>query len=200
MDILSAGLTLLLIMDPLGNIPLFLSVLKTVENESRRRKILIRELFFALLVLLLFLFAGEYLLQWLNLRQEAVRIAGGIVLFLISLRMIFPSEKGIMGEMPEGEPFFVPLAVPLLAGPSTLAMLILLARSEPERIFEWLAAVLGAWVVTSLIMLSSSKLSRLFGKRGLIAVERLMGMVLVAISVQMLMDGMSTYLNILTIH
>ena len=200
MDILSAGLTLLLIMDPLGNIPLFLSVLKTVENESRRRKILIRELFFALLVLLLFLFAGEYLLQWLNLRQEAVRIAGGIVLFLISLRMIFPSEKGIMGEMPEGEPFFVPLAVPLLAGPSTLAMLILLARSEPERIFEWLAAVLGAWVVTSLIMLSSSKLSRLFGKRGLIAVERLMGMGLVAISVQMLMDGMSTYLNILTIR
>ncbi len=200
MDILSAGLTLLLIMDPLGNIPLFLSVLKTVESESRRRKILIRELFLALLVLLLFLFAGEYLLKWLNLRQEAVSIAGGIVLFLISLRMIFPSEKGIMGEMPEGEPFFVPLAVPLLAGPSTLAMLILLARSQPERIFEWLAAVLGAWAVTSLIMLSSSKLNKLFGKRGLIAVERLMGMVLVAISVQMLMDGVSTYLNVLTIR
>ena len=200
MDILSAGLTLLLIMDPLGNIPLFLSVLKTVESESRRRKILIRELFLALLVLLLFLFAGEYLLKWLNLRQEAVSIAGGIVLFLISLRMIFPSEKGIMGEMPEGEPFFVPLAVPLLAGPSTLAMLILLARSQPERIFEWLAAVLGAWALTSLIMLSSSKLNKLFGKRGLIAVERLMGMVLVAISVQMLMDGISTYLNVLTIR
>ena len=200
MDILSAGLTLLLIMDPLGNIPLFLSVLKTVESESRRRKILIRELFLALLVLLLFLFAGEYLLKWLNLRQEAVSIAGGIVLFLISLRMIFPSEKGIMGEMPEGEPFFVPLAVPILAGPSTLAMLILLTRSQPERIFEWLAAVLGAWAVTSLIMLSSSKLNKLFGKRGLIAVERLMGMVLVAISVQMLMDGISTYLNVLTIR
>ena len=200
MDILSAGLTLLLIMDPLGNIPLFLSVLKTVESESRRRKILIRELFLALLVLLLFLFAGEYLLKWLNLRQEAVSIAGGIVLFLISLRMIFPSEKGIMGEMPEGEPFFVPLAIPLLAGPSTLAMLILLARSQPERIFEWLVAVLGAWAVTSLIMLSSTKLNKLFGKRGLIAVERLMGMVLVAISVQMLMDGISTYLNVLTIR
>jgi len=200
MDILSAGLTLLLIMDPLGNIPLFLTVLKTVEDESRRRKILIRELFFALLVLLLFLFAGEYLLKWLNLRQEAVSIAGGIVLFLISLRMIFPSEKGIMGEMPDGEPFFVPLAVPLLAGPSTLAMLILLARSQPERIFEWLAAVLGAWTVTSLVMLSSTKLNKLFGKRGLIAVERLMGMVLVAISVQMLMDGISTYLNVLTIR
>ena len=102
--------------------------------------------------------------------------------------------------MPEGDPFFVPLAVPLLAGPSTLAILILLARSKPERIYEWLAAVLGAWVVTSLIMLSSSKLSKLFGKRGLIAVERLMDMVLVAISVQMLMDGMSTYLNVMTIR
>jgi multiple antibiotic resistance protein len=105
MDMLSAGLTLLLIMDPLGNIPLFLSFLKTVDDESRKRQILIRELCFALLVLLIFLFVGQYLLLWLNLRQEAVSIAGGIVLFLISLRMIFPTEKGIMGEMPAGEPF-----------------------------------------------------------------------------------------------
>ena len=148
-------------------------------------------------MLLIFLFVGQYLLQWLNLRQEAVSIAGGIVLFLISLRMIFPTEKGIMGEMPAGEPFFVPLAVPLLAGPSTLAMLILLARSQPDRIFEWLIAVLGAWVVTSLIMLSSTKLHKLLGVRGLIAVEKLMGMVLVAISVQMLLDGITTYLSII---
>ena len=198
MDILSAGLTLLLIMDPLGNIPLFLSVLKTVEDDRLRRKILIRELFFALLVLLLFLFVGQYLLQLLNLRQEAISISGGIVLFLISIRMIFPSEKGVMGDLPDGEPFFVPLAVPLLAGPSTLAMLILLARSQPERIFEWLIAVLGAWSVTSIIMLSSTKLNKLIGKRGLMAVERLMGMVLVAISVQMLMDGISSYMGVLT--
>ena len=197
MDILSTGLTLLLIMDPLENIPLFRSVLKTVDDESRKRQILIRELCFALLVLLIFLFVGQYLLLWLNLRQEAVSIAGGIVLFLISLRMIFPTEKGIMGEMPAGEPFFVPLAVPLLAGPSTLAMLILLARSQPDRIFECLIAVLGAWVVTSLIMLSSTKLHKLLGVRGLIAVERLMGMVLVAISVQMLLDGITTYLSVI---
>ena len=193
MDILSAGLTLLLIMDPLGNIPVFLTVLKNVESESRKRKILIRELAIALIVLLVFLFIGQYLLQWLNLRQEAVHIAGGIVLFLIALRMIFPTEKGIMGVLPEGEPFIVPLAVPLLAGPSTLAMLILLARSQPDRIFDWFIAVIGAWLVTSLIMLSSSKLHKLLGKRGLIAVERLMGMVLVAISVQMLLDGITTY-------
>ena len=198
MDILSAGLTLLLIMDPLGNVPVFLSVLKKVENESRKRKILIRELAIALIVLLVFLFVGQYFLEWLNLRQEAVHIAGGIVLFLIALRMIFPTENGVMGELPEGEPFIVPLAVPLLAGPSTLAMLILLARSQPDRIIDWLIAVLGAWGVTSLIMLSSGKLHKLLGMRGLIAVERLMGMVLVAISVQMLLDGITTYLKALS--
>ena len=106
MDILSTGLTLLLIMDPLGNIPLFLSVLKTVDDESRKRQILIRELCFTLLVLLIFLFVGQYLLLWLNLSQEAVSIAGGIVLFLIFLRMIFPAEKGIMGDMPAGGTVF----------------------------------------------------------------------------------------------
>ena len=124
-------------------------------------------------------------------------VAGGIVFFLISLRMIFPTEKGIMGEMPAGGPFFVPLAVPLLAGYSTLAMIILLARSQPDRIFELLITVLGAWVVTSLIMLSSTKLHKLLGVRGLIAVERLMGMVLVASSVQMLLDGITTYLSVI---
>jgi|TARA_Y100001949_G_scaffold145541_1_gene128756 multiple antibiotic resistance protein len=198
MDILSAGLTLLLIMDPLGNIPVFLSVLKKVENESRKRKILIRELAIALIVLLVFLFVGQYFLQWLNLRQEAVHIAGGIVLFLIALRMIFPTEKGVMGDLPEGEPFIVPLAVPLLAGPSTLAMLILLARSQPDRIFDWLIAVLGAWGVTSLIILSSTSFHKILGNRGLMAVEKLMGMVLVAISVQMLLDGITTYLKALS--
>ena len=193
MDILSAGLTLLLIMDPLGNIPVFLSVLKNVESETRKRKILIRELAIALLVLLVFLFIGQYLLKLLNLRHEAVHIAGGIVLFLIALRMIFPTKTGIIGDFPEGDPFIVPLAAPLLVGPSTLAMLILLARSQPDRILEWFIAVIGAWLVTSLIMLSSGKLNKLLGMRGLIAVERLMGMVLVAISVQMLLDGITTY-------
>ena len=100
-----------------------------------------------------------------------MHIAGGIVLFLISLRMIFPTEKSILGDLPEGEPFVVPLAVPLLAGPSTLAMLILLVRSQPDRIFDWLIAVIGAWLVTSLIMLSSYKLYKLLGKSGLIAAE-----------------------------
>ena len=118
MDLLSATLTLILIMDPLGNIPMFLSILNKIPDENRRRKILIRELLLALLVLLVFLFLGRHLLQWLNLQPQSLRIGGGIVLFLIAIKMIFPPPSGgIMGQFPEGEPLLVPLAVPLLAGP-----------------------------------------------------------------------------------
>ena len=196
MEVLSATLTLILIMDPLGNIPMFLSVLSQIEDKSRRRKILIRELLLALVVLLFFLFLGKHLLEWLNLRPLSVRIGGGIVLFLIALKMIFPSGSGsgLMGDYPDGEPLLVPLAVPLLAGPSTLAMLILLTSSAPERWLSWLLAVVLAWFVTSGAMLCADNLHRLLGKKGLIAIERLMGMVLVTLAVQMLLDGISEYL------
>ena len=196
MDLLSATLTLILIMDPLGNIPMFLSILNKIPDENRRRKILIRELLLALLVLLIFLFLGRHLLQWLNLQPQSLRIGGGIVLFLIALKMIFPPlSGGIMGQFPEGEHLLVPLSVPLLAGPSTLAMLILLSSNAPEKWMSWLLAVILAWLLTSVIMICSGSLLRLLGEKGLVAVERLMGMVLVTLSVQMLLDGFSDYLR-----
>ncbi len=196
MDLLSATLTLILIMDPLGNIPMFLSILNKIPDENRRRKILIRELLLALLVLLVFLFLGRHLLQWLNLQPQSLRIGGGIVLFLISIKMIFPPPSGsIMGQFQEGEPLLVPLAVPLLAGPSTLAMLILLSSNAPEKWMSWLLAVILAWLLTSIVMICSGSLLRLLGEKGLVAVERLMGMVLVTLSVQMLLDGFSDYLR-----
>ena len=196
MDLLSATLTLILIMDPLGNIPMFLSILNKIPDENRRRKILIRELLLALLVLLIFLFLGRHLLQWLNLQPQSLRIGGGIVLFLIAIKMIFPPpSRGIMGQFPEGEPLLVPLAVPLLAGPSTLAMLILLSSNAPEKWMSWLLAVILAWLLTSVVMICSGSLLRLLGEKGLVAVERLMGMVLVTLSVQMLLDGFSDYLR-----
>ena len=196
MDLLSATLTLILIMDPLGNIPMFLSILNKIPDENRRRKILIRELFLALLVLLVFLFLGRHLLQWLNLQPQSLRIGGGIVLFLISIKMIFPHPSGgNMGQFPEGEPLLVPLAVPLLAGPSTLAMLILLSSNAPEKWMSWLLAVILAWLLTSVIMICSGSLLRLLGEKGLVAVERLMGMVLVTLSVQMLLDGFCGRIN-----
>ena len=196
MDLLSATLTLILIMDPLGNIPMFHSILNKIPDENRRRKILIRELLLALLVLLIFLFLGRHLLQWLNLQPQSLRIGGGIVLFLIAIKMTFPPPSGvIMGQFPEGEPLLVPLAVPLLAGPSTLAMLILLSSNAPEKWMSWLLAVILAWLLTSVVMICSGSLLRLLGEKGLVAVERLMGMVLVTLSVQMLLDGFSDYLR-----
>ena len=194
MDLLSVVITLFLIMDPLGNVPLFLSVLKDVAPE-RRRLVLIREIGVAYVVLLLFLFIGAYVLRLLHLQQETIGIAGGIVLFLIALRMIFPPEGGILGETLEGEPFVVPLAIPLIAGPSTLAALLLLQQARPDQMRGLLLAVTIAWALSAVILLSSTALYRVLRQRGLIAMERLMGMVLVMVAVQMFMNGVSQFLR-----
>jgi len=192
MTILSAATLLFLILDPLGNIPVFLSLLRRLPPK-RQRIVMARELLIALAVLMLFLWAGKYALEVVHLRQESVAIAGGIVLFLIGIRMIFPPPHGLMGEAPDGEPFIVPLAIPLVAGPSGMAAVILMGSNEPDRLGEWSLALLLAWGASSAILFSSTYLYRLLGIRALTAMERLMGMLLVAISVQMLLDGFSSY-------
>jgi multiple antibiotic resistance protein len=188
MDVMSAVVTLFLVMDPLGNVPLFLSVLKTVA-PARRRRVLVREVAIAYIVLVVFLLAGRPLLRFLALEPEAVGIAGGIVLFLIALRMIFPSHVPLSGERLEGEPFVVPLAIPLVAGPSTLATLLLLESAASSSPGSLLLAVTIAWAASGAILLSSTFLYRVLGERGLIAMERLMGMLLVMVAVQMLING-----------
>jgi multiple antibiotic resistance protein len=192
--IFSAAVTLFLIMDPLGNIPVFLSALQNVEPK-RRTIIIIRETLIALLVMILFLLVGQYLLDFLGLKQESISIAGGIILFLIALKMIFPREKSEIENKNEEEPFIVPLAIPLIAGPSLLATLLLFVRSEPDRMFDWLFALLIAWGISSLILLASPFVQKVLKERGLIAVERLMGMILVALSVQMFLNGVAEYLK-----
>jgi multiple antibiotic resistance protein len=192
-DVFSAVVTLFLIMDPLGNIPLFLSALKDVAPE-RRRRVLVREIAFAYLVLLVFVFLGNYVLAFLRLEQETISVAGGIVLFLIALRMIFPVGGAGQSDALEGEPFVVPLAVPLLAGPSTLAALLLLQRSAPTETALLVVAVTVAWALSGVILLSSTFFYRLLRERGLIAVERLMGMLLVMVAVQMFMEGIRAFL------
>ena len=194
MKISSAVLTLFLVMDPLGNIPPFLSVLKNVQPD-RRRRVLIREVLIAYVVLLVFFFLGKRLLALLSLQQETISIAGGIVLFLIALRMIFPKEGGLFGETLEGEPFIVPLAIPLVAGPSALAVVLLLQQSETSVTWQLLLAVTIAWALCALILLSSTALYRLLKQRGLVAMERLMGMLLVMVAVQMFMNGVSNFLK-----
>jgi multiple antibiotic resistance protein len=193
MSILAATFLLFLILDPIGNIPIFLSILRRVPAE-RRRRVLLRELVFALAVLLVFLLAGQVLLDFLRLDQEAVSIAGGIVLFIIALRMIFPERSGVLSGELDNEPFLVPLAVPLIAGPSTIAALLLLVRSDPNRLLDWLLALLLAWLATVLILLSSGYCYRFLGPRGLAALARLMGMLLVVMAVQMFLNGLRDFL------
>ncbi|KWV10771.1 MarC family protein [Xanthomonas translucens] len=195
MTILSAALLLFLILDPLGNIPVFLSVLKPLPAK-RQRVVLARELLIALGVLMAFLWGGKYALEVMHLRQESVSIAGGIVLFLIGIRMIFPRPEGLLGEIPDGEPFIVPLAIPLVAGPSGMAAVMLMGSNEPTRLGEWSLALILAWIGTSALLFSGTLLYKLLGMRVLIAVERLMGMLLVAISVQMFLDGLGVYLKL----
>lgn len=196
MSTLSAAILLFLIMDPLGNIPLFLAVLRDVPTR-RRPWLLVRELLIALGVLFAFLFSGEYLLMALQLKQESVAIAGGIVLFLIGVRMIFPPKEGIFGGGgdPSTEPFIVPLAIPAVAGPSTMAAVMLLANSEPGRTADWSLALVSAWLATAVILMSSTFLYRLLGNSVLVAMERLMGMLLVALAVQMFLNGVVTYVQ-----
>ncbi len=195
MSTLSAGILLFLIMDPLGNIPLFLSLLKNVAPH-RRRLVLIRELIIALVVLFVFLFGGKYLLEALQLKAESVSIAGGIVLFLIGIRMIFPPKDGIFGGDVDAEPFIVPMAIPAVAGPSTMAAVMLLANSNPGRTVDWSIALFLAWLATSILLVSSTYLYRWLGHRVLMALERLMGMLLVALSVQMFLDGVVAYVRL----
>lgn len=196
MEIISAATLLFLVMDPLGNIPIFLSVLEDVEPE-RRTRILVRELVLAFLVLLLFLFCGKYVLGFLQLSEQAIRIAGGIILFLIALKMVFPVKRSAYAsEEIQGEPLLVPLAIPMVAGPSAMAVLMLMATNSPDRMLDWALALFLAWSLSSIILVSANGLKRFLGKRGLIAMERLMGMLLIALAVQMLLEGISDYLAI----
>ena len=192
----ATAITLFLIMDPLGNVPIFLVVLEHVA-EHRRRYIILRELIIALIVMLLFLFAGPAMLRTLGISPEAVAIAGGLVLLIIAIRMIFPLRgSSVMGDDDEdhGEPLLVPLAIPLLAGPSLLATLMLRANSG-NILQHTLPALLLAWAASAVILLASPFLYRIFGNRGLKALERLMGMVLLCISVQMLLNAFARVLH-----
>lgn len=195
MEIISAATLLFLVMDPLGNIPVFLSVLEDVA-PGRRNRVLVRELVLAFVVLVFLLFFGQFVMGFLQLTEHSIRIAGGIILFLIALKMVFPVKRAAWtSDELHGEPLLVPLAVPMVAGPSAMAVVMLLSSDSPDRMLDWVIALFAAWLLTSLILLSANGLKRFLGKRGLIAMERLMGMLLIALSVQMLLEGISAYLS-----
>jgi MarC family membrane protein len=194
MTIGSAFVLLFVVMDPLSNIPFFLSALGRVE-PARHTRVMVRELLVAFVAMVGFLFAGRPLLKVLAITEPALSIAGGIILFLIALRMVFPEFGSSTQETIEGEPFIVPLAIPYVAGPSVLATELLLMNRDPTRWFDWLIALTLAWAATAIILMLGSRLRAYLGHRGMVAIERLMGMILVAIAVQMFLSGLERYVR-----
>jgi multiple antibiotic resistance protein len=195
MTLLSATTLLILVMDPLGNVPLFLAAMNAVPLR-RRRRVLLRELLVALTVLLAFLLAGPALLKALHISQPALGISGGVVLFLIALKMVFGGAENGRGA-PQEEPFIVPLAIPFVAGPSAMATVLLLVSQHPHRRLEWLAALLIAWAASAAVLMAGSLLNRLLGRRGLLALERLMGMILIALAINMALEGVAQFIRTL---
>lgn len=192
--LLSASVLLFFVMDPLGNVPMFLSALRHVEH-SRVRRVIVRELVIALAIMIGFLFVGRFILGMLHVSRAALTAGGGFVLLLIALRMVFPSSEASLREEVESEPLVVPLAIPYTAGPSMLATELLLMTREPERWPVWLGAVCIAWLCSAVILFFATNLKQLLGSRGLTAMERLMGMLLVTVGVEMLMQGVAEYLG-----
>lgn len=193
MTLYTAAITLILVMDPMGNVIILLSLLKNVEAK-RRPWIILRESFIAFVVLMLFVFFGKYILHGLGLSEEALSIAGGIILFLIALKMIFPKQND-ESAIAMGEPLVVPLAIPLIAGPSALATVSLLTTQQGVHLPTVIMAVIVASVASAVILLLSGSLRRLLGDRGLIAIERLMGMILTTLAVQMFLTGIASFLK-----
>jgi multiple antibiotic resistance protein len=185
--------TLLLVIDPLGNIPIFLSVLKRFDPQTQSR-IILRESAIAFFILGIFVFFGHYILNGLHISTPALSIAGGIILFIIAIRLIFPDDRTVSKEDFD-EPFIVPLAIPFTAGPSTMAMILLYGAREPNSQWTILLALFIACIISTTILLLSRPLMKMLGKRGLTAIEKLMGMVLTTLAVQMFLSGVFDYVK-----
>ncbi len=188
---LSATILLVLITDPVGNIPIFANALKHVP-PARRPYVILREILIAFALLLTFMFVGEGFLRVMNLSELALQIGGGVILFLIALRMVFPPPESESAEQLV-EPLIVPLAVPAVAGPSALATVLLLVSQQPERRMEWIAALCVTMLVSAVVLVSAERIQRVIGSRVVTAVERLMGLVLVSVAIEMLLRGIKTF-------
>ena len=188
----SATILLLLITDPLGNIPVFVNTLRAVPPE-RRSRVILREVLIAFGLLLSFMFVGQSFLKAMSLSDVSLQIGGAVVLFLIALRMVFPPPPPPQDSLlPLTEPLIVPLAIPALAGPSAMATVLLLVSQAPERRMEWVAALTVTMAVCAVVLLLAERLQRVVGLRVVSAFERLMGLILVSISVEMLIRGLKS--------
>lgn len=196
-DLISAFVLLFLVLDPLGNLPVVASLLRQVDSR-RRARVVVRECFIAYLILLAFMFGGRQFLDVMHLSEISLSIAGGVILFMIAINMVFKSSESLFGqslEQLDHEPFIVPLAIPLIAGPSALATVMLMVSREPAKLGVWVAAMTAAMVVSAILLALGEKIEKLLGKRAMEAVERLMGLILTAIAVEMLLGGIKQFLQ-----
>ncbi len=188
---LKIAITLFLIMDPFGNLPMLISLLKEYSLKNQL-KILIRELFISLLLIYFFILSGNKILEFFGLSEASISIAGGIILFLIALKMIFPSNEVIFGK--QNDLLIVPIAIPMIAGPSLLAVLLLFANNYDLQTL--ILASTASWLAASLTIILFIYLAKYIPYKFFSAIEKLMGMLLIALSVQMLLDGIANYLHL----
>jgi len=189
---LSAFILLLLVLDPFGSLPIFIPVMRSVP-AARRRRVALREVAIAFAVLCLFMFFGEGFLRVMYLSERSLEVAGGVILLMVAIRMIFSQGGGVYG-VPEGkEPLIFPLAVPLLAGPSAMATVLLLASRQPDRVVAWIGALACAMAVSGLVLVGCARIRRWLGDSVVSALEKLMGLVLTAIAVEMILAGLKRY-------
>ena len=188
----SALVLLLLVLDPLGSLPIFIPIMRGVAPE-RRRWVALREVMIAFGVLLAFMFLGDTFLRLMRLSERSLEVAGGVILLIIAMRMIFSVEGGPYEGDPQREPFLFPLAVPLLAGPSAMATVLLLASRQPEGLWTWIGALSLAMAASGAVLMAAERIRRLLGDSMVAAIEKLMGLVLTAIAVEMILAGLKRY-------
>lgn len=191
-NFLSAFVLLLLVLDPFGSLPIFISVLKNVPAE-RRTRVAVREVLIAFGVLAVFMFTGQGFLTLMRLSERSLEVAGGVILLIIAIRMIFSGGSEIYASDDNREPLIFPLAVPLLAGPSAMATVLLLAARQPDRVMAWLGALAAAMLVSGGLLLAADRIRKLLGRSMVSAVEKLMGLVLTAVAVEMVLAGLKRY-------
>ena len=193
-ELLSAFILLALVVDPFGNVPVVNAMLARVA-PARRRLVIVRECLIAALTLGFFMVFGRWVLDVMHLSESALSIAGGVILFMIAIRMVFGYPEGIFGPVARGEPFIVPLAIPLIAGPSAIATVMLMANRTPEKLGMFSAALAATMVLTALVLLAGARLQRWLGDQAMQAIERLTGLILTAIAVEMTLGGIRDFVN-----
>lgn len=193
MTFLNLVVILFLIMDPIGNISSFINQLQEIP-PAKRKRVILREMLIALALMIIFNYIGEYIFTVLSVSETTVRIASGVILFLVAIKILFPSIDSIRANLPSGEPFLTPLAVPLIAGPSLLATIMLFAKLEPSQTYM-LVAILIAWGLAVGVLLAGSRLQKILGNNGLMASERLMGMLLALLAIQRFLEGIQQFVK-----